>query len=46
VQCITIVERGNVEISIEARTLSAGIYSYVLLGDGTASETKQMILTK
>jgi len=46
VQCITITERGAVSIEIEARTLSAGIYSYVLLADGAASETKQMILTK
>jgi len=29
-----------------AEVLSAGIYSYVLLGDGAASEAKQMILTK
>jgi len=46
VQCITITERGNVEIQIEAGALSSGIYSYVLIGDGTASEAKQMILTK
>jgi hypothetical protein len=46
VQCITITERGTVAIEIEAGTLSAGIYSYVLLADGAASETKQMILTK
>ncbi|MDR2962134.1 MAG: tail fiber domain-containing protein [Bacteroidales bacterium] len=46
VQCITIAERGNVSIEIQAAALSAGIYSYVLLADGIASETKQMILTK
>jgi len=46
VQCITITERGNVSIEIEAGALSAGIYSYVLLADGAASETKQMILTR
>lgn len=46
VQCITITERGNVSIEIEAGKLSAGVYSYVLIGDGAASETKQMILTK
>ncbi|MCL2328591.1 MAG: tail fiber domain-containing protein [Bacteroidetes bacterium] len=46
VQCIAIVERGNVSIEIEAGALSAGVYSYVLLADGAASETKQMILTK
>ncbi len=46
VQCITISERGNVSIEIEAGALSAGIYSYMLLGDGMASETQQMILTK
>lgn len=46
VQCLNIIERGSVSIEIEAGVLSAGIYSYVLLADGTASETKQMILTK
>ncbi len=46
VQCLNITERGNVSIEIEAGALSAGIYSYVLLADGVASETKQMILTK
>ncbi len=46
VQCLTITERGAVSIEIEAGALSAGIYSYVLLADGVASETKQMILTK
>ncbi|MDR2963289.1 MAG: tail fiber domain-containing protein [Bacteroidales bacterium] len=46
VQCISITERGNVSIEIKASTLSSGIYSYVLLADGIASETKQMILTK
>lgn len=46
VQCLNITERGNVELQIEAGALSAGIYSYVLLADGAASETKQMILTK
>ena len=46
VQCLSVTERGNVSIEIEAGALSAGIYSYVLLADGAASETKQMILTK
>ncbi|MDR2963580.1 MAG: tail fiber domain-containing protein [Bacteroidales bacterium] len=46
VQCLNITERANVSIEIEAGALSAGIYSYVLLGDSIASETKQMILTK
>ena len=46
VQCLSIAERGNVELQIEAGALSSGVYSYVLIGDGAASETKQMILTK
>ncbi len=46
VRCLNITERGNVSIEIEAGALSAGIYSYVLLADSVASETKQMILTK
>ena len=46
VQCLSVTERGNVELHIEAGALSSGVYSYVLIGDGAASETKQMILTK
>ncbi|MCL2327858.1 MAG: T9SS type A sorting domain-containing protein, partial [Bacteroidetes bacterium] len=46
VQCLSITERGDVEIHIEAGALSSGVYSYVLIGDGAASDTKQMILTK
>ncbi|MDR2962301.1 MAG: tail fiber domain-containing protein [Bacteroidales bacterium] len=45
-QCITIIERGTVEVSIQAAALAAGIYRYVLLADSIASESKQMILTK
>jgi len=46
VQCLSITERGDVEIHIEAGALSSGVYSYVLIGDGATSDTKQMILTK
>src|SRR5574344_254623 len=42
----TINERGNCEIQIQAGQLPAGIYTYILIADGKASETKQMILTK
>ena len=41
-----ITERGNVTIQIETGALPADVYNYVLLGDGAASETKQMVLTK
>ncbi|MCQ2262790.1 MAG: tail fiber domain-containing protein [Bacteroidales bacterium] len=46
VKSIAINERGNVNIQIQASSLSAGIYAYLLTGDGQTSETKQMVLTK
>ena len=39
-------ERGNADVQIQAGQLAAGIYTYLLIGDGKASEAKQMILTK
>lgn len=46
VKTIPITDRGNVKIQIQASSLSAGIYAYLLIGDGQTSETKQMVLTK
>jgi len=46
VKCLDIIERGNVNVIIEAGKLTLGIYTYLLLGDGKTSEAKQMILTK
>jgi hypothetical protein len=46
IKCLTVLERGNVDIQIQAGQLSAGVYTYLLIGDGKTSETKQMILTK
>jgi len=46
VQCITITERGTIDMYIEAGQLSAGIYTYLLIGDGKATDAKHMILTK
>jgi FtsZ-binding cell division protein ZapB len=46
VKCLTISERGNVNVQIQAGQLSAGVYTYLLIGDGKASEAKTMILTK
>ena len=34
------------EITVEADTLAAGIYSYTLIVDGAAADVKQMIVTK
>ena len=45
-KCIDIADRGTVDVVIEAGQLSSGVYSYLLIGDGKASEAKQMILTK
>lgn len=41
-----VTERGDVELQLVASSLPAGIYAYVLTGDGQSSETKQMVLTK
>jgi len=43
---IVVSERGNTEVQIQAGQLAAGIYTYLLVGYGKASEAKQMILTK
>lgn len=45
-KCYSIQDRGTVDLHIQAGSLSAGIYVYVLTGDGQNSETKQMVLTK
>lgn len=46
VQCFNITDRGSVSIQVQAGSLAAGIYAYVLIGDGIATDTKQMVLTK
>ena len=46
VKCLTLSERGTVDVQIQAGQLVAGIYTYLLVGDGKTSEAKQMILTK
>ncbi len=45
-KCYSIQDRGTVDLHIQAGSLSAGIYVYLLTGDGQTSETKQMVLTK
>jgi len=37
VKCITILDRGMVEVIIHAGQLPAGIYTYLLIGDGGTS---------
>ena len=46
VKCLSVTERGAVDIQIQAGQLSAGVYTYFLIGDGRTCEAKQMILTK
>jgi len=46
VKCFTVSERGKVTVQIEAGQLTAGVYTYLLIGDRQASDAKQMILTK
>jgi hypothetical protein len=45
VKCVQIGEREETSVSIQAGQLSAGIYTYLIIGDGKASEAKQMVLT-
>ena len=40
-----IAERGNVDITIEGNTLTAGMYIYTLIADGVEIDSKRMILT-
>ena len=46
VKCFNILSKGYSSVNIQANELNAGIYAYVLIADGQASDTKQMILTK
>jgi len=46
IKCITVSERGMVNVQIESGQLSSGIYTYLLVGNGKTSDAKQMILTK
>ena len=46
VKCITVSERGMFTVQIQAGQLTAGVYTYLLIGDGKTSDAKQMILTK
>ena len=42
----TISEREQVNITINANELAAGVYTYFLIGDGEKSDVMQMILAK
>jgi len=46
VKCVTVSERGNVNVQLKAGQLTAGVYTYLIIGDKRTSEAKQMILTK
>ena len=41
-----IQQSGKGELTVEANSLAAGIYSYTLIVDGNAADVKQMIVTK
>jgi len=45
-KCITVTERGMTTVQIHAGQLAAGVYTYLIIGDGKVSDAKQMILTK
>ena len=45
-KCFELSNKGNVSTVIQGNDLPAGVYVYVLMYNGKASETKQMILTK
>ena len=46
VKCLPVSERGMINVQIQAGQLAAGVYTYLLIGDGKNSDAKQMILTK
>jgi len=46
IKCLTVSERGSVTVQIQAGQLSAGVYTYLLIGNGKTSDAKQMILTR
>jgi hypothetical protein len=46
VKCLTVSERGSVDMYLQAGQLPAGVYTYFLMGDGKTGDAKQMILTK
>jgi hypothetical protein len=46
IKCLLVSERGMTAIQIQAGQLAAGVYTYLLIGDGKNSDAKQMILTK
>ena len=45
-KCLLVSDRGTTDIQIQAGQLAAGVCTYLLIGDGRASDAKQMILTK
>lgn len=45
-KCLMVTDRGTTNIQIQAGQLAAGVYTYLLIGDGKNSDAKQMILTK
>jgi hypothetical protein len=46
IKYIAVNERGKTSVTIEGRTLKAGMYLYTLITDGKEVDTKKMILTK
>jgi hypothetical protein len=46
IKCLLVSEWGMTAIQIQAGQLAAGVYTYLLIGDGKTSDAKQMILTK
>ena len=45
-KCLLVSDRGTTTIQIQAGQLAAGVYTYLVIGDGKTSDAKQMILTK
>ena len=46
IKSYSIKQSGKGEITVEANTIAAGVYSYTLIVDNEASDVKQMIITK
>jgi hypothetical protein len=46
IECLQVNGRNQTSVEIQAGQLTSGVYIYLLLGDGKASEAKQMVLTR
>ena len=46
VQSLPVAERGETDITVYARDLAAGMYTYTLVVDGKVAVTRRMIVSE